>query len=77
MTDGLRLGDAYDATLSRIKGQGGEKARLGMAALMWISHLERPLRADKLCHALGVRIGLPDLDGDNVPSIGTLIASNL
>ena len=73
MTDGLGLGDAYDATLGRIKGQGGEKARLGMAALMWISHSERPLKVDELCHALAVRIGAPDLDGDNVPSVGTLL----
>ena len=74
MTDGLGLGDAYDATLGRIKGQGGEKARLGIDALMWISHSERPLKADELCHALAVRIGSADLDGDNVPSIGTLLA---
>jgi len=74
MTDGLGLGDVYDATLSRIKGQGGDKARLGMAALMWISHSERPLKPDELCHALGVRIGSADLDVDNVPSIGTLLA---
>jgi len=73
MTDGLGLRNAYDATLGRIKGQGGEKARLGMAALMWISHSERPLKADELCHALAVKIGSPDLDADNVPSIGTLL----
>ena len=74
MTDGLGLGDAYGATLSRIKGQGGEKARLGMAALMWISHAERPLKANELCHALAVEIGSPNLNTDNIPSIGTLLA---
>ncbi|KAG0642718.1 ankyrin repeat-containing domain protein [Tuber brumale] len=74
MTDGLGLGDAYGATLSRIKGQGGEKSRLGMAALMWISNSERPLKADELCHALAVEIGSPNLDADNVPSIGTLLS---
>jgi len=30
-TGGLGLGDAYGATLDRIKGQGGEKDRLVMA----------------------------------------------
>jgi len=75
MTDGPGLGDVYDATLGRIKGQGGEKARLGMAALMWISNSERPLRVDELCHALAVKIGSPNLDADNVPSVGTLLAS--
>src|SRR5437868_4126944 len=74
MTDGLGLGDAYGATLSRIKGQGGEKSRLGLAALMWVSHSERPLKADELRHALAVEIGSSNLDTDNVPSIGTLLA---
>jgi len=74
MTNGLKLGDAYGATLGRIKGQGEEKARLGMAALMWISHSERPLKADELCHALAVEIGSPNLDGSKVPSIETLLA---
>jgi len=73
MTDGLGLGHAYGATLDRIKGQGGEKARLGMAALMWISHAERPLKADELLYALAIEIGSPDLNSDNIPSIGTLL----
>jgi len=74
MTDGLGLGGAYGATLGRIKGQGGRKARLGMAALMWISHAERPLRPYELCHALAVEIGSPNLNSDNIPSIGTVLA---
>jgi len=74
MTDGLGLGNAYGATLDRIKGQGGERSRLGMATLMWISHAERPLKPDELCHALAVEIGSPNLNTDNVPSIGTLLA---
>jgi len=74
MTDGLGLESAYGATLGRIKGQGEEKARLGMVALMWISHSERPLKADELCHALAVEIGSPDHNIDNVPSISTLLA---
>jgi len=74
MTDGSGLEGAYGATLSRIKQQGKEGLRLGMAALLWISHSERPLKAQELCHALGVEIGSTDLDGDNVPSIGTVLA---
>ena len=74
MADGLGLGDAYSATLCRIKGEGGEKARIGMAALMWISYSERPLKADELCHALAVEIGSPNLNTNNLPSIGTLLA---
>ena len=74
MTDGLGLGNAYGATLDRIKGQGGERSRLGMATLMWISHAEQLLKPDDLCHALAVEIGSPNLNTDDVPSIGTLIA---
>ena len=73
MTDGLGLGEAYGSTLDRIKRQGGEKSRLGMAALMWISHAERPLKTDEVCHALAVEIGSPNLNTDNVPSIGTSV----
>ena len=73
MTDGLGLGDAYGATLDRIKGQGGEKARLGMTILMWVSHAERHLKPDELIHALAIEIGSPDLNSDNIPSIGTLL----
>ena len=74
MADGLGLGEAYGSTLDRIKRQGGEKARLGMAAIMWISHAVRPLNADELCHALAVEIWSPNLNTDNVPSIGTVLA---
>ena len=74
MANGLDLGQAYSATLSRIKGQGGERSRLGMATLMWLSHSERPLKADELCRALAVEIGSPNFNIDNVPSIGTLLA---
>jgi len=74
MIDGLGLESAYGETLSRIKGQGEEESRLGMAVLMWIYHSERPLEVDELCHALGVEIGSADFDGNNVPSIETLIA---
>ena len=74
LIDGVGLEAAYGATLDRIKRQSGERARLGMGALMWISHSERPLKPDELCHALAVEIWSHDLDIGNVPSIGTLLA---
>ena len=74
MTDGLELGDVYGATIERIKAQDGGKSRLGMAALMWISHAERPLQADELCHALSVQIGTTDFDVGNIPSMLTLVS---
>ena len=73
MTDGLGLEDAYGATIKRIKAQGGDKSGLGMAALMWICHAERPLSTDELCHALAVEMGSTDFNGDNIPSMTALV----
>ena len=73
ITDGLGLGSAYGETLGRIKRQGGAKERLGMAALMWISYSERPLKIVELCHALAVEIGSPNLNAEDVPSMGALL----
>ena len=74
MTNGFELGDVYGATMERIRAQDGDKSRLGMAALMWISHAERPLSADELCHALAVELGSTDFNPDNLPSISTSIS---
>ena len=74
MSNGLELGDVYGATIERIKAQDGDKSRLGMAALMWISHAERPLRADELSHALAVQLGSPDFDDGNIPSMSILVS---
>ena len=74
IADGLGLGDVYDATIERIKAQDGDKSRLGMGALMWISHVERPLSPHELCHALAVEIGSRDFNSGNIPSIKTLIS---
>ena len=73
MGDGVGLGDAYGATLERIRAQGGEKTKLAMATLMWVCHAERPLQVDELRHALGVEIGATDFDSENAPSIGALL----
>ena len=77
MTKGEGLGEAYAATLSRIKAQPGGKSKLGMEVLMWVSHAERPLNVDELCHALGVEKGATDLNIRNIPTIETLLASSL
>jgi len=74
MTEGLDLKGVYGATLSRIKGQSGEKAKLGIATLMWISHSERLLQLDELFHALAVEIGSTDLNPARIPSVETLLS---
>ena len=77
MARGNGLGEAYTATLTRLKAQKGNRAALGLRALMWVSNSERPIRAEELCHALGVKMGSADLDPEDVPSIRTLLASCL
>jgi len=73
MTSGSGLGDAYGATIDRIKAQGGDRPGLGMSALMCISHAERPLSADELCHAVAIELGSTNFNADNVPSMSTLL----
>ena len=77
MTAGQGLGDAYTATLTRIKSQNGSKSRLGMEALMWISHSERPLRAIELCQALGIERGDTDRNAENIPAIDTVLRCSM
>jgi len=74
ITKGNHLGDAYTTTLVRVKAQEGGRSRLGMEALMWVSNSERPLHTSELCHALGVKIGSPDLNPETAPTARTLLA---
>ena len=73
MKNGLGLEDAYKATIGRIRAQDEEKARLGMAVLMWISHSRRPLQADEISLAVVIQIGSNDLNNDDIPTISTLL----
>jgi len=72
VNNGLGMG-AYAATLERVMGQDGDKGKLGMGVLMWISRSERPLGAEELCHALAIEEDSTELDPENVPAIGTLL----
>ena len=77
MTKGKGLGDAYAATISRMKAQQRSRAKLGIEVLMWISHSERPLHVGELCHALGVEEGSIDLNTQNTPAVETLLTCTL
>ena len=48
-----------------------------MEMLMWLSHSERALNTNELCHALGVEIGSTDLNSQNIPAIETLLGCSL
>jgi len=73
MERGTGLSDDYTATLTRVKAQKGNRPALGLKALMWVLYSERPLRAEELCHALGVEIGSTELDPENLPALGTIV----
>ena len=75
MARGNGLSDAYMATLTRLKAQKGNKSVLGLKVLTWVLYSERPLRAEELCHALGVGMGSTDLDHENIPALRTLVSS--
>ena len=76
-TTGVDLDTVYDQTLQRIREQKGDRSRLGMEVLMWVSHAERPLRIDELCHALAVEMEATDLDPENIRPQDTLLGSCL
>ena len=71
------MGNAYGATISRIMAQQRSRSKLGMEVLLWVSHSERPLHVDELCHALGVEEGSTDLNIRNIPAIETLLTCSL
>jgi len=74
VTSGLGIGGAYGATLERIQGQGGDRGKFGMEAIMWVSRSERPLTAEELCHALGIEEDSTELDPENVPAMETILS---
>ena len=76
-TTGVDLDNVYDQTLRRIKEQKGDRSRLGMEVLMWVSHAERPLRIDELCRALAVEMEATDLDPENIRPQDTVLESCL
>jgi len=71
------LDSVYDQMLQRIKEQKGDRARLGVEVLMWVSRAERPLRIDELCHALAVEMETTDPDQENICPRNTVLGSCL
>ena len=72
ITHGLELKGVCGTTVERMKAQGGDKSRLAIGALMWVSHAERSL-TDESCHAPAIESGFRDFNPDNIPSITTLL----
>jgi len=74
---GVDLDSVYGQTLQRIREQRGDRSRLGIEVLMWVSHAERPLKIEELRHALAVEMGATDLDPENIRSQDTVLGSCL
>ena len=70
MTDGLSLSDAYSAKLERTNVQSGDKARLGMVALIWICRAQQPLPSGEFRRALAVGVGSENLNANNISPKG-------
>jgi len=73
MTNDPSLGDVGGVVLGRIKAQTSEKAKLGLATLMWVSRSRPPLEEDALCHGLAVEVGSTDLNTNDFPVTPTLL----
>jgi len=76
-TTGVDLESVYAQTLQRIREQKGDRSRLGVEVLMWVSHAKRPLTIGELSHALAVEIESKDLDPENIRPQNTVLASCL
>jgi len=74
---GVSLDSVYAQTLQRIREQKGDRSRLGMEVLMWVSHSARSLRISELRHAVAVEIESTDLDPENVRPRDTVLGSCL
>ena len=76
-TAGVDLDSVYSQTLQQIKEQKGDRPRLGMKVLMWVSHAKRPLRINELRHALAVDVEATDLDPEKIRLQDTILGSCL
>ncbi|KAJ5653623.1 hypothetical protein N7490_000626 [Penicillium lividum] len=68
------LGQAYNQAMHRINGQKTGFRELANKTLAWITNAQRPLTTSELQLALGVEVGEPELDKDNVPELENLVS---
>jgi ankyrin repeat protein len=68
------LHSAYDEALQRIDGQVADDASLAKQALSWITHAQRPLTVQELCHALAIEDGITELDASAIYEIEDVLS---
>ena len=74
MTSSQGMDGVYSAILEQVAGQGGDKGKLGMGVLMWVSQSERPLDPEELRYALALEEDPTGLNPENMPTIETLLS---
>ena len=67
------LNDALDSTLTRIRNLPDRKRRIGLYALMWVSHAKRPLLVNELSEALAIESDDEFLNRDSQPRLGVMV----
>ena len=67
------LNDALASTMARIQDLPDGRRRMGLNALMWISHARRPLLVNELSEALAIRSDDKSLDIDSQPRPGIIV----
>ena len=60
--------------MERIEGQVTDQEELAKQVLSWITCAKRPLTTAELQHALGVEVGEPELDENNLPQIEDMVS---
>jgi hypothetical protein len=61
--------------MERIDGQVADQKELAKQVLSWITCARRPLTISELQHALGVEVGEPELDDENLPEIEDMVSA--
>lgn len=65
---------AYNEAMARIESQLPDEVDLAKQARMWITCAKRAFTTTELRHALGVEVGEPALDEDNLPELEGIVS---
>jgi hypothetical protein len=70
----VALSDAYGEAIKRIDGQLPDDRSLARRALSWVTHAQRLLTTQELCHALAIEAGEKALNSDNIYDVEDIIS---
>ncbi|RWA07972.1 hypothetical protein EKO27_g7139 [Xylaria grammica] len=64
----------YSSALQRIEDQVKDARELAKQVISWITWSRRPISMTELQHALGIELGSPSLDEDNLPDVDYMVS---